>query len=164
MRWLCLLAVLAGPVQAGIVGEGQSPLAAPQPEALGLIDGLYTGARLVLAGTEDLAGTVEPGQDVALEVGIMAGEDTAPGDVNLTCEVRFVEPDGSIGKPQFKGRCLTTTREALRSRWTLLPIGMTFRPRVEDPAGVAAVQVVLRDDQGNKVTLVPSYDWTGGRK
>lgn len=160
MKLILALLMFGTAAQAGIVGD----TGGAKPEALGQLDGLYVGARLVFPGGDDLAGSVQAGQKVKLEVGIMAGENTAPGDVKLTCEVRFVETDGTSSKPTFQGPCLTTTRDELRSNWTLLPIGMTFRPRAEDPAGVASVLVEFSDDQGNLLILQPSYDWQGGRK
>lgn len=157
-RFLAALILMAGPAMAGTLGDG----GAAKPEALGVLNGLYLGARLVVPGTETLAAEVAAGQEVALEVGVMTGEDAAPGKVELTCRVRFVGPDGKAGKPVSKGPCMTSSYEDLRSNWTLLPIGMTFRPRADDPAGVAGVEVLISDDTGRELVLMPSYDWQGG--
>ena len=151
-------------------GWAETPLKmTARPEALIVFsDDLRMGARIVDKSGDKLVASLNAPEEITLQAGFWTDKSiTKRGvkSVRLRCTARFVMADGSRGKKVLNTICYKGDLADTANTWTLMKVGLRFRPVVTDPAGVMGVELTVTDElSGTTGVLIPTFDWRGGKK
>ena len=91
------------------------------------------------------AGTIQRGQKVSVLIFFMNARPDAKGELNVTCDLKFIRPDGTVAVEQKNLACFRGRIEGSPGNLRLAAQQIDFVGDAKDPPGTWRVEVKLKD-------------------